>query len=41
MHTPLIAQTKKKVSKPQGPVSAEKNGKLTYGFSEKGDRIPD
>ena len=41
MHTPLIAQNKKKAVKPQGPVTAEKGGKLTYGFSDKGDRIPD
>ena len=41
MHTPLIAQNKKQAVKPQGPVNAEKNGKLTYSFSSKGDRMPD
>jgi hypothetical protein len=41
MHTPLIAQNKKKAVKPLGPVNAEKGGKLTYSFSDKGDRIPD
>ncbi len=41
MHTPLIAQNKKKAVKPQAPVTAEKNGKLTYAIIDKGDRVPD
>src|SRR5476651_697064 len=41
LHTPLFAQDKKKVVKPQPPVAADKGGKLTYAVSPNGDRIPD
>ncbi|MBE9665263.1 DUF6298 domain-containing protein [Mucilaginibacter boryungensis] len=41
MHAPLFAQDKKKASKPQSPVAAEKGGKLVYLTYPNGDRIPD
>lgn len=40
LHAPLFAQ-KKKQDKPQSPVAADKNGKLTYAVAANGDRIPD
>lgn len=41
MHTPLIAQDKKKAPKPQPPVAADKGGKLVYAIAPNGDRMPD
>ncbi|WP_090647905.1 DUF6298 domain-containing protein [Mucilaginibacter sp. OK283] len=40
LHASLFAQ-KKKQSKPQSPVVAEKKGKLVYAVTPNGDRIPD
>jgi len=41
LHTPLFAQDKKKVVKPQPPVAADKGGKLVYAAAPNGDRTPD
>ncbi|MDR6944002.1 DUF6298 domain-containing protein [Mucilaginibacter pocheonensis] len=41
LHAPLFAQNKKKIVKPQSPVTADKSGKLVYTVAANGDRIPD